>query len=118
MIRFARWHRSQSGLKAKFYSKSSNFSHGQWNVNSRRRDIKVPLDFTLRKLVAILLLWSVKKISFFRTQVLGCKTLFTNSNTMDFSVISESDIDPGYMLLNNKRVRHIMQQIPISRNQI
>ena len=46
------------------YSKSSNFSHAQWNVDSRRRDINVSLDFTLRKLFAILLLWSVKKNSF------------------------------------------------------
>ena len=31
---------------------------------------------------------------------------------MDFSVITESDIDPGYMSLNNKRVRHFVQWYP------
>ena len=35
-----------------------------------------------------------------------------NSNTMDFSVITESDIDPGYMSMNNKRVRHFVQRYP------
>ena len=35
-----------------------------------------------------------------------------NSNTMDFSVITESDIDPGYMSMNNKRVRHFVERHP------
>ena len=78
----------------------------------RRRDIKVSLDFTLRKLTAILLLWSVKKISFSAHRSLIAKPCSMNSNTMDFSVISESDIDPRYMSLNNKRVRHFVQRCP------